>query len=326
MKGLVFFAGLALMMTGFARVRPGRIATVPTSPPASSGAATQQVVGVTLDDVSDSIRPGEIAAIKALGVPVRARVVFDGGMNASYYLKPVQELKAVASIMGEIADSTVMRNYSVSSYQARAQAYLQALKGIVDVWEIGNEVNGNWLGTGTFEKIKAAYSVVKANQGKTALTFFYMGEPSDTNNCIDAPGNDQFSWIQSKFQLSLPARQRDSETEAMRLGLDEVLVSWYPDGCFNLKPDWSAIFTRLAGIFPNSKVGFGEIGTTKPQYGSAYEKALIQEFYPMKSRIVLPSSYIGGYFWWNFAAEMVPWQSSTLFPVLSRSVLSRSVL
>jgi len=292
----------------------------PTPTPQPPSTAVTQVVGVTLDDVSDSIRAGEIAAIKALGVPVRARVVFDGGMSASYYLKPVQELKSVASIMGQIADSTDMRNYSTSSYQARAQGYLQALKGMVDVWEIGNEVNGNWLGTGTFEKLKAAYSVVKSNQAKAALTFFYMGEPSDSKNCIDAPGNDQFGWIQSKFQLGLPAQQRDPEAEAMRLGLDEVLVSWYPDGCSNLKPDWSAIFSKLAGIFPNSKVGFGEIGTQNPQYGSPYEKALIQEFYPLKSRISLPSSYIGGYYWWYFAEEMVPYQNSSLFPVLYQSI------
>ncbi len=291
----------------------------PSPTPIPPGVSTQ-VIGVTLDDVSDSIRPGEIAAIKALGVPIRARVVFDGGMSASYYLKPVQELKAVASIMGQLADSTDMRNYSPASYQSRAQGYLQAMKGIVDVWEIGNEVNGNWLGSGTFEKLKAAYSVVKANQAKAALTFFYMGEPSDAKNCIDAPGNDQFSWIQSKFQLGLPSSQRDPEAESMRLGLDEVLVSWYPDGCFNLKPDWTSIFNKLAAIFPNSKVGFGEIGTENPQYGSAYEKALIQEFYPLRSRIPLPASYTGGYYWWYFAQEMVPYQTSPLFPVLFQAI------
>ncbi|MBU6153593.1 MAG: hypothetical protein KGP28_04760 [Bdellovibrionales bacterium] len=279
-----------------------------------------QVVGVTLDDVSDSIRPGEIAAIKALGVPVRARVVFDGGVGPSYYLKPVSELRSAATIMGQIADSTDMRNYTPASYQARAESYLQSLGSLVEIWEIGNEVNGNWLGTGTFEKLKAAFSAVKAKKAKAALTFFYMGEPGDQNNCIDSPGNDQFSWIQSRFQLSLPPASRDPATEAMRLGLDEVLVSWYPDGCFNAKPNWSLIFSKLASVFPNSRVGFGEIGTENPQYGSPYEKALIQEFYPLRKRISLPASYNGGYYWWYFAQEMVPHQNSSLFQTLYQAI------
>jgi hypothetical protein len=291
----------------------------PTATPVP-GSSVAQIVGVTLDDVSDSIRAGEIAAIKALGIPIWARVVFDGGVGPSYYLKPVTELKTAASIMGQIADSTDMRNYTPSTYRARAESFLQTLGNKVDLWEIGNEVNGNWLGTGTFEKLKAAFSAVKARNAKAALTFFYMGEPSDPNNCIDSPGNDQFSWITSRFQLALPSSSRDPGAESMRLGLDEVLVSWYPDGCSNIKPNWSLIFTKLAAIFPNSKVGFGEIGTANPQYGSAYEKALIQEFYPMKSRIQLPASYIGGYYWWYFAEEMVPHQNNSLFQTLYQSI------
>jgi hypothetical protein len=106
----------------------------------------------------------------------------------------------------------------------------------------------------------------------------------------------------------------------MRLGLDQVLVSWYPDGCPGLNPDWSMVFNRLASIFPNSKVGFGELGTTQPQGGSAVEASLIQNYYPMASRVALPASYIGGYFWWYFAEEMTPYGSSSLFNVLNQSI------
>ncbi len=292
----------------------------PVATPGPVGSPASQIVGVTLDDVSDSIRAGEIAAIKALGVPIRARVVFDGGVGPSYYQKPVSELKTVASIMGQIADSTDMKNYTPSSYQARAESYLQSIGNNVEIWEIGNEVNGNWLGSGTFEKLKAAFSAVKARNAKAALTFFYMGEPGDPKNCIDSPGNDQFSWINSKFQLGLPPASRDPGGESMRLGLDEVLVSWYPDGCSNIKPNWTSIFTKLAAIFPNSKVGFGEIGTQNPQYGSPYEKALIQEFYPMRSRIPLPAAFNGGYYWWYFAEEMVPHRNNSLFQTLYQAI------
>jgi hypothetical protein len=315
-----FYSGAPAPSPGPSPVPSPSPVPTPVPSPSPGVPASGQVVGITLDDVSDSVRSAEIAAIQALGVPLRTRVVFDGGMGASYYLKPVTELKRVTSIMGQIADSTDMKNYTPATYQARAESYLQGLNGLVDVWEIGNEVNGNWLGTGTFDKLKAAYSAVKVRNQKAALTFFYMGEPADAGNCIDAPGNDQFSWIQSKFQLGLPAASRDPATESMRLGLDEVLVSWYPDGCSDLKPDWTRVFTKLAGIFPNSKVGFGEIGTQNPQYGSPYEKALIQEFYPLRSRIPLPASYTGGYYWWYFAEEMVPHQNSPLFQTLFQAI------
>ncbi len=292
-------------------------APTPVPPPVSS---LDDLIGITLDDVSDAVRPGTIAAIRNLGKPITARVVFDEGMPASYYLKPVTEIRQSARVMGEILDSSSMKGYTVSEYEARTKEYLRTLGAQIDYWEIGNEVNGNWLGTNTFEKIKVAYQAVRAEGKKTALTFFYMGEPGDAVNCIDAPGNDLFSWINRQFQLGLPAGSRDPVTESMRNSLDLVLVSWYPYGCFNIKPDWSAIFARLATIFPNSNVGFGEIGTAKPEFGSQREIEMIREFYPMASRIVLPPRYIGGYFWWNFVREMVPYQTSALFPVLKAAI------
>jgi len=282
------------------------------SPAARGGTLTGRsvpspIVGVSLDDVSNTA--AQVNSLSRLARAPTARIVFDKGVNPSYYLKPIQQLRGVAYIMGELADSSYMKKYTVSQITTLAQNYTKTLGNLVDIWEIGNEVNGNWLGSNTLEKIEAMYDVVSAQGGATALTFFYEGEPSDRNNCIaeDHGGNDMFSWIDRQFQLNLPANQRPSETEKIRLNVNYALVSWYPDQCPGEDPNWPWVFTKLAGIFSNSKVGFGELGTANPQYGSSYEINEIKQYYPMAKTVSgLPASYIGGYFWWYFAEEMVP--------------------
>jgi len=294
----------------------------PTPAPISTAGRVipNPIYGVTLDNVDNTILPGEITSFQHLVHMPTARVVFDSTEAAAYYLPQIQKLRPVAYIMGEILDSTDMSAFTVSSFQSRAQSYVQALGSSVDLWEVGNEVNGGWLGTNTLQKIEAAYDMVSASKGATAITFFWEGLPSDPNNCIDASGDDLFTWITNNFQLNLPASQRSAESEKVRLGLNYALISWYPANCPAMAaPDWVSIYTQLAGIFPNAKVGFGELGTSTPQNGSAYEINLINQYYPMATTLSLPSNYIGGYFWWNYAEEMVPY-TNPLFTVLNHAI------
>jgi hypothetical protein len=276
--------------------------------------------GVTLDDVSKS--SSEANSLAHMVHQPTARIVFDAGTNASYYVKPIQQFRSAAYIMGLLADSYYMSKYTPSNIKTWTQNYTATLGSLVDIWEIGNEVNGDWLGSNTIAKIEAMYDVVASQGGATALTFFYEGEPSDPNNCIstDNGGNDMFSWITQQFQLNLPVSQRSVETEKIRLNVNYVLISWYPDQCPGESPNWPWVYTKLAGIFPNSKVGFGELGTADPQYGSVYEINEITQYYPMAKTVAgLPASYIGGYFWWYFAEEMVPW-GTTLSSVLNTAI------
>lgn len=279
------------------------------------------IYGVTLDDVSKVDQ--EVQSLQQLQTPnmPTARVVFDYSEPPSAYAKSLRKLGGVAYLMGQIADSSDMKKFTTATYRKRTQQYFNALNGQVDVWEIGNEINGNWLGTGAMNKAKAAYQVIATAKQPTALTFFYEGEPEDRDNCIAKShgGDDMFSWIENNFQLNLPAEQRDPAIESFRLGLTYALVSWYPQQCNNIQPNWSVVFSKLASIFPNSKVGFGEIGTANPQHGSIYEVNLINEFYPLAKHVAMPSSYIGGYFWWYFAEEMVPANRSILFDTLKRA-------
>src|SRR5207244_11779026 len=87
--------------------------------------------------------------------------------------------------------------------------------------------------------------------------------------------------FRQQFQLNLPENQRSSETEKIRLNVNYVLVSWYPDQCPGETPNWPWVFGELASILPNSKVGFGELGTANPKYGSCLEIDEITQYHPM---------------------------------------------
>ncbi len=296
---------------------------------ASSGGLAGRAVpdplyGVTLDEVTNIT--AEIASLSQLVRMPTTRVYFDVQEPASYYVSPVQQLNSTTFLMGELIDSSDMASVTTAAAaQTRAQQFTSALGSSIDIWEVGNEVNGDWLDTGTqptLGKVEAMYDVVAGQGGATALTFFYEGEPSDPDNCIatDDGGNDMFTWINQQFDLADPVASRPAASEQLRTGLTYVLVSWYPDQCPGEDPDWTTVYDQLATVFPNSKVGFGELGTANPQAGSTFEQNEITTYYPMAATVTLPSSYVGGYFWWYYAEEMVPTTETVLFGLLNAAI------
>ena len=48
--------------------------------------------------------------------------------------------------MGELLDSSDERAITVAGVRARTHSYLRELGKQVAIWEVGNEVNGNWTG------------------------------------------------------------------------------------------------------------------------------------------------------------------------------------
>ena len=239
------------------------------------------IYGVTIDNTR-SLN----AIVKSLAMLPRkasARIVFDPGVSANHYLPAVREIKKVSYVMGEILDSESMGVLSVADYLKRTREYLSCLKGQVDLWEIGNEVNGEWLGKSSevILKISGAYDFVK-NQGESsALTLFY------NENCWEKPENRMFDWA----RRNLPDR--------VKKGVDCVFISHYEDQCKGPRPDWTRVFKRLGEIFPNSKLGFGEVGTSSQKN----KENLVNHYYRLKIR---HPRFVGGYFWWYFTRDMVP--------------------
>lgn len=251
--------------------------------------------GVTVDDIYSNLN-GIVDSLDSLSQTPTTRIVFDEFVPAKEYRPSVDAIREVSFIMGEILDSFYMRQYSVSKFKQRTDEYLNEFKEKVDIWEIGNEINGEWLGktSDVVKKMTYAYDKVKEKGGRAALTLYY------NKDCWSRSSNEMFTWAEANIP------------DHLKMGLDYVLISYFEEDCNNLRPDWPVIFQRLGEMFPTSKIGFGEVGTTK----KSKKKEYLKRYYGL--RISHPR-YVGGYFWWWYKQDMVP-KSKPLWKVLNNTI------
>jgi hypothetical protein len=252
--------------------------------------------GVTIDDISGL--PQITESLARLAKRPTARIVFDEFVPPATYRDAAVAIARVAYVMGELLDSAYVADVTVAQYLERTAQYLDALADVVDIWEIGNEINGEWLGAGAdvVAKMSGAFDLVKARGRTTALTLYF------NQGCWSDPAHEMFTWAEA----NVPAR--------LRQGLDYVLVSYYEDDCHNLRPDWPLVFERLAALFPASRIGFGEVGTE----AAARKAEMLTRYYTM--RLATPR-YVGGYFWWYFRSDMVP-HTQPLWSTLNAAIAS----
>jgi len=278
---------------------PGIMAAAALAGAAGCGTGAREVPapiwGVTVDNVENL--PEVIRSLQGFSRTLTARIVFDSGTSADYYLPALKEIRKYAFIMGELHDSWDIKNTSVADHKKRTREYWKVLKDYVDIWEIGNEVNGDWLGPipDTVAKIKDAARYMKSRGAVTALTVHY------TEGCGGDPEYDLFPWIKKNLDAKF------------RRDIDYVLVSYYEVNCDGLRPDWKPVFTRLSGEFPGAKLGFGEVGLDKPASG---KPAYLRRYYATKVDV---PNYVGGFFWWFFYQDCVP-KEKPLWKVLQKAV------
>lgn len=267
--------------------------TSPTSR-ASGRIVPTPLYGVTIDDISRL--PDITTSLSKLAKMPTTRIVFDEYVAPSYYRNAAVAISKVSYVMGEILDSYYMPTVNVQGYINRTSQYLNALSDVVDIWEIGNEINGEWLGTNAdvVAKMSGAYDLVKSQNKTAALTLYY------NQDCWEKKSNEMFTWANA----NVPYR--------MKQGLDYVFISYYEADCNNLKPDWPTVFKKLAAMFPNSKIGFGEVGSTSRTRKAEY----LTRYYTMK---INEPRYVGGYFWWYGRQDFVPY-TKTLWTTLNSAI------
>lgn len=231
------------------------------------------------------------------------RVVFDEGVPATTYDGIVTEmLGSNLVVVGQILDSSAMSGYSLPAFQARVQEYVDHFPQIA-VWEIGNEVNGEWLGTNTIDKLEYAAAYVKAADPNdlTMLTFYWqMGTAG-------ASGNSLFQWI------------ADNVTPAFAANVDVVALSAYiGDAPLGIAHD--EVFERLRALFPTQQIAMGELGYWEPGTTRAWwwrsrlrpdttvRRALARHMY--LANLAFDYS-LGGVFWWFYYGEM--WGKTALW-------------
>ncbi|AMP37039.1 hypothetical protein [Ralstonia solanacearum] len=278
------------------------------------------IYGVTLDDVSNI--NAIVASLTHLPYKPTVRVVFDPGTTAADYYPALVKLHAVAYVMGEIMDSYYFPS-DLTTYTARTQELVGTLKNVVDVWEIANEINGEWLRTDSNgpnslaaseetdigNMVAAAHDIVKANGGLTAVTLYY-NDDGKGNNCWQLPMDSWRTWATT----FLPAR--------VRQGADYALFSYYPyQDCPGLSPSWTSDFKLLEQVFPVAKVGFGEVGTSSIYAPKSVQQNLITTYYPMGAKQMAGDPrFIGGYFWWNYVEQMLPYSTSSYWSLLKQTI------
>ncbi len=248
--------------------------------------------GVTLDHVT-GLTP-MLSSLASLPEPPTARVYFDVREPAAYYAAPVARIAGVAQVMGELLDSSDEQAITPEEMRSRTESYVQQLGGDVAIWEVGNEVNGNWTGNpqAVSEKLDVAYEVVAAAGGRTALTLYANDFGPD--HCGD--GESELTPLQFARRY-VPAEMAD--------GLDYVLLSYYPTQCAEIEPGAATLageLEQLHAVFPHALLGFGEVGLPRPAKRRTLSQArqIMQWAYSLNPQLPY---YAGGYFWWYGAQD-----------------------
>lgn len=261
--------------------------------------------GVTIESVDNlSAIKSSLASHKKRPI---TRIVFQSGSSAPSYSNAVNNLRDSGYIMGEILDSTALKKSSVDSYKNRARDFVSTFGNKIDIYEIGNELNGSWVGqpADINAKVQAAYDVVEKEYAsanlRSAVTLNYW--PS--SDCYSKSWEDTAS-----FANGMPKEVKN--------GVDYVFLSFYETACspraFPTNQQFIDIFNKLKTTFPNAKIGMGEIGAQGKDDGFASNPDLSEKqrianrYYGMHSALksALGSRYVGGYFWWYYYQDAVP--------------------
>jgi hypothetical protein len=270
------------------------VAVVTASPPQPAAAvapARAPVFGVTVDTIGHL--GSTVSALAALPEKPTTRIYFNVREPARYYAAAVRRIGRVSAVMGELLDSSDEKAISVAGFGARVESYLHTLGRQVSIWEIGNEVNGNW--TGPYPTVAAnlteAYDGVAAAGGTTALTLY--ANEFGPDHCGDGPAELTPAQFGRRY---VPAR--------VAHGLGYVFLSYYPTQCGNREPSTAELdraLRQLHSIFPAAALGFGEVGLPNPAAKSSLAKArqIMRWAYSLSPQLPY---YAGGYFWW-YAAE-----------------------
>ncbi len=256
----------------------------------------EKIYGLTVDDgwYEDVSLEEIVLSLKNLKKKPTVRIVMSKDTGVSEYIEIFEKIHDVAYIMAQPVDSYEMNLYEdEKDYRTRFTEAYEYLGDYVDIWEIGNEVNGEeWIkqdNTLVANKITAAYKEIKSKGKKTAITFYYENPEYE---------RDMFEWIRTY----LP--------DEIREGVDYSFISYYEDENEGYIPDWKAVFAELEELFPNSKLGIGECGNIAKD---ADEKSKIRMFNKYYSMPDYSSSYVGGYFWWNYVEDCIPCEENAVY-------------
>jgi hypothetical protein len=247
--------------------------------------------GVTFDSRSVSAMQWANTT-RAVGKGGWIRLVFDLDESFESYRPVIEQAhQSGLRVLGQILDSSQMKELDLTGWTKRVDSALATLPQ-VDGWEIGNEANGNWLGTDTTEKVRYAAdrtSAVFPNKPRVLTLLWNLGE--------DTVDDSMFTWF--------------NRIDPSTIGKISVVgLSLYPED-HPMGTAYDRVVRTLAQRAPKARIGVTELGYGNDDlggtwwWGSATDKVAarrsVARLYDKASR--MHSFGAGGTFWWYFLQE-----------------------
>ena len=245
------------------------------------------LLAVTMESVSTY--QTDMNKLAAMSGPFAwVRIVFQEGAAPSNYTAAVNYAKSLGiKILGQPVDSSADADYTDSQFMIRMNQFVTAFPNI-DVWEIGNEVNGGWSSPSVAARTANVAAYFKALGHKTHLTLFWQLNTTLTTNY------SLFNWISNNLPSSV------------RANLDYVGLSLYQEQA-PIGAAFDQVMRRLQVEFPNKPIGLGELGYWEDdqQFWQAYSTnvttardIVLSQYY--NASLGYANSF-GGCYWWDFS-------------------------
>lgn len=228
------------------------------------------LAGLTIDHPYDA--PTVIRCLKEVPRRCALRVVWDAPGDKPDWEGIKEFIRAVsphADIWLSLADSTALSSLPPKAMRARAKKAQAEVGYFLSGYEIGNEVNGNWLGQGVAGRVRAAAEELKDRP--TLITYYLDG---------DAP--EQMARWAAKHEL-----------QSTYAG-----ISWYPNETPKFHPDWKAVIEKLYRTV-YCPILIGETGAEseiKPRPSAEAQIKVIEEMYALRPDV---ECFHGGYYFWS---------------------------
>ena len=313
---LALSAPLCMGFTGGTGPSTEAAAKAGVGQPAQAAGIPAPFRGITLTTIKDLDRT--LSVIKSSPRKLTVRIVVQPNVSMDEYRRAVEALHPHAYIMAEILDASTWAAADIGSLRDLANDAVETLGDEVDLWEVGNELNGSWLGPSPQAinaKAEAVRSIVASHGGRTAVTLNYWDEDKE---CYEKPWENLNSYARS-----MPASLRQ---------VDYLFLSVYEFSC---KPaqhpsarDLAGALKTMGKLFPRAKLGIGEIAANgpddeAPESSLSVKKRIAKRYYGMHKKLQskVGSRYVGGYFWWFFYEDAVR-NNGPLWPTL-KSLVSK---
>jgi hypothetical protein len=247
--------------------------------------------GITFD--ARSVSPTQWTnATRAVGKSGWIRLVFDLDESFESYRPVIEQAhRSGLRVLGQILDSSQMKQLDLAAWTKRVDSALAVLPE-VDGWEVGNEANGNWLGTDTIEKVRYATERASAafpNKPRVLTLLWNLGE--------DTIDDSMFTWFNKLDRSTIDK-------------LSVVGLSLYPED-HPMGTAYDQVARTLHQRAPKARIGITELGYGNDDLGGTWwwgsptdkiaARRSVARLYDNASR--MHPFGAGGTFWWYFLQE-----------------------